>query len=74
MLSILLVIIYIYIQTARPSCTTRWARSRSPNYTCIHNILDSIDYRKAVPGYGHKNIIIANDLIVQVLEVLELAY
>ena len=23
--------IYIYIQTARPSCTTRWARSRSPN-------------------------------------------
>ena len=22
-----------YIQTARPSCTTRWARSRSPNYT-----------------------------------------
>ena len=24
-------------------------------------ILDSIDYRKAVPGYGRKNIIIAND-------------
>ena len=36
--------IHLYIQTARASCTTRWARSRSPNNICSTRIYIQCTY------------------------------